>query len=103
MQTRLPKTKCVWPMKINVICTVSMCANLAYFSDTPVAGNMRVLAQVLDTDSVINIKIKHVENRIVHMHHNVLSEDVIVNVIPRSILKITCYRGDSSIGPHPSS
>ena len=22
MQTRLPKTKCVWPMKINVICTV---------------------------------------------------------------------------------
>ena len=23
VQTRLPKTKCVWPMKINVICTVS--------------------------------------------------------------------------------
>ena len=23
MQTRLPKTKCVWPMKINVICTVT--------------------------------------------------------------------------------
>ena len=22
VQTRLPKTKCVWPMKINVICTV---------------------------------------------------------------------------------
>ena len=37
---------------------LSMCANLAYFSDTPVAGNMRVLAQVLNTDSVINIKIK---------------------------------------------
>ena len=24
VQTRLPKTKCVWPMKINVICTVSI-------------------------------------------------------------------------------
>ena len=24
VQTRLPKTKCVWPMKINVICTVHM-------------------------------------------------------------------------------
>ena len=23
VQTRLPKTKCVWPMKINVICTVT--------------------------------------------------------------------------------
>ena len=23
VQTRLPKSKCVWPMKINVICTVS--------------------------------------------------------------------------------
>ena len=23
VQTRLPKTKCVWPMKINVICTVA--------------------------------------------------------------------------------
>ena len=23
VQTRLSKTKCVWPMKINVICTVS--------------------------------------------------------------------------------
>ena len=23
VQTRLPKTKCVWPMKINVICTVN--------------------------------------------------------------------------------
>ena len=22
VQTRLPKSKCVWPMKINVICTV---------------------------------------------------------------------------------
>ena len=22
VQTHLPKTKCVWPMKINVICTV---------------------------------------------------------------------------------
>ena len=22
VQTRLPKTKCVWPMKINVICTI---------------------------------------------------------------------------------
>ena len=26
VQTRLPKTKCVWPMKINVICTVSALA-----------------------------------------------------------------------------
>ena len=25
VQTRLPKTKCVWPMKINVICTVYVC------------------------------------------------------------------------------
>ena len=40
---------------------ISMCANLAYFSDTPVAGNMRVLSQILNTDSVINIKIKHVK------------------------------------------
>ena len=24
VQTRLPKTKCVWPMKINVICTVDI-------------------------------------------------------------------------------
>ena len=24
VQTRLPKTKCVWPMKINVICTVAL-------------------------------------------------------------------------------
>ena len=35
VQTRLPKTKCVWPMKINVICTVCilllrlhLCANV---------------------------------------------------------------------------
>ena len=28
VQTRLPKTKCVWPMKINVICTV--CGGLRY-------------------------------------------------------------------------
>ena len=27
VQTRLPKSKCVWPMKINVICTV--CPNIA--------------------------------------------------------------------------
>ena len=24
VQTRFPKTKCVWPVKINVICTVSL-------------------------------------------------------------------------------
>ena len=24
VQTRLPKSKCVWPMKINVICTVGV-------------------------------------------------------------------------------
>ena len=24
VQTHLPKTKCVWPMKINVICTVRL-------------------------------------------------------------------------------
>ena len=29
VQTRLPKTKCVWPMKINVICTV-LSNNYAY-------------------------------------------------------------------------
>ena len=29
VQTRLPKTKCVWPMKINVICTVSEMARNA--------------------------------------------------------------------------
>ena len=28
MQTRLPKTKCVWPMKISVICTVSVLPSL---------------------------------------------------------------------------
>ena len=27
VQTRLPKTKCVWPMKINVICTVCAIIN----------------------------------------------------------------------------
>ena len=72
---------------------ISMCANLAYFSDTPVAGNMRVLAQVLNTDSVINIKIKHVKNRIVHMHHNVLSEDVKYTA---SYIKELCYIRDGS-------
>ena len=65
-----------------------MCANLAYFSDTPVAENMRVPAQVLNTDNVINIKIKHVKNRIVHMHHNVLSEDVKYTA---SYIKELCY------------
>ena len=30
VQTRLPKTKCVWPMKINVICTV--CSHFMVFT-----------------------------------------------------------------------
>ena len=29
VQTRLPKTKCVWPMKINVICTVCQIRGLS--------------------------------------------------------------------------
>ena len=32
VQTRLPKTKCVWPMKINVICTVYVVWLLLHFS-----------------------------------------------------------------------
>ena len=39
VQTRLPKTKCVWPMKINVICTVvsqgQSLMNLNYLSQCP--------------------------------------------------------------------
>ena len=31
VQTRLPKTKCVWPMKINVICTVFMTSHKITF------------------------------------------------------------------------
>ena len=72
---------------------ISMCANLAYFSDTPVAENMRVLGQVLNTDCPINIKDKHVKNRIVHMHHNVLSEDVKYTA---SCIKELCFVRDGS-------
>ena len=38
VQTRLPKTKCVWPMKINVICTVSPYAFGVYISRTVTIG-----------------------------------------------------------------
>ena len=67
---------------------ISMCANLAYFSDTPVAENMRV-----HTDCPINIKDKRVKNRIVHMHNNVLSEDVKYTA---SCIKELCYIRDGS-------
>ena len=39
VQTRLPKTKCVWPMKINVICTVWANYSKASFSKLRVAYN----------------------------------------------------------------
>ena len=32
VQTRLPKTKRVWPMKINVICTVSIYIYITHFA-----------------------------------------------------------------------
>ena len=36
VQTRLPKTKCVWPMKINVICTVHVLSSDYSFSSVHV-------------------------------------------------------------------
>ena len=42
VQTRLPKTKCVWPMKINVICTV-YCLILPIVADNDV-GNLETNA-----------------------------------------------------------
>ena len=37
VQTRLPKTKHVWPMKINVICTVSKCASFTWCNVNAIA------------------------------------------------------------------
>ena len=47
VQTRLPKTKCVWPMKINVICTVyviigtDFCCNRVF-----IIRGLRIFSQV---------------------------------------------------------
>ena len=58
VQTRLPKTKCVWPMKIDVICTVSenditvsWCPGLSQLADVMTkkgASNLK-LCQVVQT------------------------------------------------------
>ena len=56
VQTRLPKTKCVWPMKINVICTViansleNIDWNNLYEMDVDSAYNhfMQIITNIID-------------------------------------------------------
>ena len=45
VQTRLPKTKCVWPMKINVICTVCAIFTLYMHSSIETAPLCNILEQ----------------------------------------------------------
>ena len=52
VQTRLPKTKRIWPMKINVICTVPLCltySEVILFADDTTLYASKHFVQLYDT------------------------------------------------------
>ena len=61
VQTRLPKTKCVWPMKINVICTVCVwhCDNRMVMEtcNALIACHGHISVYDICTDAIIIIKL----------------------------------------------
>ena len=70
MQTRLPKTKCVWPMKINVICTV----HLSIYIMT------RALQDLAFSEYLLTLLL------ISHYKNNLKNECIVYNLVQKVVL-----------------